>query len=70
MFWFVLYVMVSIIMSVFYTLTIYKVTDLGDMSLTSRICFVVYFIAANLFAWPFYTIYTASMILNDDANII
>ena len=67
--WFVLYVMVSIIMSTFYTLTIYKVTNLGDMSLTSRICFVMYFVVANLFAWPIYTLFTASMILNDKLDI-
>lgn len=40
--WFVLYVMVSIIMSTFYTLTIYKGTNLSDMSLSSKICFVFY----------------------------
>ena len=67
--WFVLYVMVSIIMSTFYTLTIYKATNLGDMSLTSRICFVAYFVVANLFAWPMYILFTASMILNDKLDI-
>ena len=67
--WFVLYVIVSIIISTFHTLTIYKATNLGDMSLCSRICFVMYFAVANLFAWPLYTIYTASMILNDNIDI-
>ena len=67
--WFVLYVMVSIIMSTFYTLAIYKVTNLSDMGLVSKICFVMYFIVANLFAWPLYTIYTASMIVNDKLDI-
>lgn len=67
--WFVLYFMVSIIMSTFYTLTIYKATNLSGMSLSSKICFVMYFIVANLFAWPLYTLFTASMILNDELNI-
>lgn len=67
--WFVLYVMVSIIMSTFYTLTICKGTNLSDMSLVSKLCFVVYIIVANLFAWPLYTLFTASMILNDKLDI-
>lgn len=65
MFWFVLYVLVSIIMSVFYTVITYKATDLSEVSLCSRICFMVYFAVGNLFAWPLFTIYTASMALND-----
>ena len=65
MFWFVLYVMVSIVMSTFYTITICKNTELDGLCLTTRICFVLYFCVANLFTWPIYTILAASVATND-----
>ena len=65
MFWFVLYVIVSIMMSTYYTTVTCKETDLSGLSLPSKICFMLYFFVANILAWPVFTIFTASVLLND-----
>lgn len=52
----VLYLIGSIIMSVYTTKTIYRNTDLTGYSLGSKIAFVAYFALGNLFAWPIYFI--------------
>ena len=55
MFWMVLYLMVGIIFSVFYTKIICKITDTAELCKGSRIMFVVYFAVANIVAWPIFT---------------
>lgn len=59
------YVVLSVIMSIVWTITIVKETDISMFCKTTRVCFVAYFIFANLFAWPVYNIYIASYILHD-----
>ena len=61
----VLYIVLSIIMSAFWTVCTVKSTDLSDMDMCSKVVFTLYFVVANLLAWPIYCILTASMILHD-----
>lgn len=68
MFGFIAYAILSVIMSIVYTMTIVKDTDLRCFCRTTRIWFTIYFIAANIFAWPVYAIYIASYLLHDHKN--
>ena len=60
-----LYIVLSIIMSAFWTVTTVISADLSDMGMCSKVVCTLYFVVANLIAWPIYCILVASMILND-----
>lgn len=64
----VLYIVLSIIMSAFWTVIIVKNTDLSDIGMCSKVVFTLYFAAGNLLAWPIYCILTASMVLHDEVK--
>ena len=64
----VLYIVLSIIMSAFWTVCTLKGTDLSDMGMCSKVVFILYFVVANLLAWPIYCVLTASMILHDEVK--
>lgn len=66
--WLNSYVVLSAIMSIAYTITIVKATDLSMFCRTTRICFFMYFLVANMLAWPMYSIYMASYLLHDYKN--
>lgn len=61
----IIYSILSAIMSICYSTLIYRATDLGGFSKTTRIWFFLYFFVANLLAWPMYGIYMASYVLHD-----
>ena len=53
----VLYIIVSIIMGTHYTISIINTTSFEGASIGSCMAFALYFWFANVFAWPFYTIF-------------
>ena len=57
MVWMVLYLMVSIIMSVFYTKAEFGQTDLSEFGTAAKVCFIVYFALANVIVWPIFSIF-------------
>ena len=68
MIWLIIYLVCSVIMSIVYTMTIVKATDISMFCRTTKICFFIYFLVANMLAWPVYGIYLASYILHDYEN--
>lgn len=66
---FVLYIILSIVMSTVCTVTTCMATDLSKLGLCSKICFALYFAVANLIAWPMYCILAASVALHGEGNL-
>lgn len=62
--WLIVYVVLSVIMSILWSTITYGSTDLDGFSKTTKIWFFLYFFVANMLAWPVYGIYIASYILD------
>lgn len=69
MFWMVLYMLVSIIMSVVLSSITFKVTDLSSFGLCTKTLFLIYFVIGNLLAWPVFMLFAASAYLNGEMDI-
>lgn len=69
MLWMVLYVLVSIIMTVVISGITFKVTDLSQFGSCTRALFLIYFVVANLLAWPIFMLFAASMYFHGEIDI-
>lgn len=62
---FIIYAIISVIMSILWTAVCFKATSLDEFGVVSKVLFVLYFIVGNLVAWPIISLLALSYSIFD-----